>query len=400
MRRSGLSALSAARPAALLAAILMSTSSMAHAADLIVSGNDGKFQRVEGASTYPQPAASDSLAVIDAAQSPPKVVSVIEGIEHSVVGPPQAVAITPDGGLAAIGAPSRYDYAAKQEVFGTFLQVVDLSAQPPKIMGRVELGAHPNGLSISPDGKLLLAACTDGTLKVLAISGKTVSVAQSIKVDAGKLSGVTFTHDGRAALVARRDTGGLAVLDVADGKVSLSPERVSTGISPYSVDVSSDGKWAVASNVGLAGLAGQTSPGDADTVTLIDVGKRPFRAVQHLTVPAAPEGVALSPDGKWIVAQSLGGSNLKPTDPGPGRQPRGRLTLFAVGATGATRVNELPAGEASQGVVFSKDSKTVLVQYDVERQIAVYRIEGGRLADTGQRLKLDAGPVSIRSMPR
>lgn len=383
----------AAMAAALLAAL------PAQAADLVVSGNDGKFQRVEGVATYPQPAAPDSLAVIDLGQSPPKLVALVEGVEHTVSGPPQAVAITPDGALAVVGAPSRYDYQAKTESFGTFLQVVELGARP-RVLGRVELGAHPNGLAISPDGRLLLAACLDGSVKVLAINGQSVTLAQTLKVDERRLSGVSFTHDGRAALVGRRDAGGLAVLEVEGATVRVTREVVSTGISPYAVDVSSDGRWAAVGNVGLAGLTGGASPGDADTVTLIDVSRRPFRAVEHLTVPAAPEGVALSPDGKWLVAQSLNGSNLPANAPGAGRQPKGRLVLFALGPDGARRVNDLPGGEAAQGVVFSKDSRTVLVQYDVEKQLAVFRIDAGRLVDTGQRLPLAAGPVSLRSMPR
>jgi DNA-binding beta-propeller fold protein YncE len=370
------------------------------AADLIVSANDGKFVRVEGVATYPQPAPSDSLAVIDASKFPPQITAVVEGVEHTVAGPPQAVAITPDGKLAIIGAPSRYDYASKQESFGTFLQVIDLEASPPRLLGRVEIGAHPNGLSVSPDGTLLLAACLDGSLKVLSIAGKEVKPTGSIKVGERRLSGVSVTHDGKAALVAKRDEGGLAVLSVEGPRVALTQERVSTGIAPYAIDVSSDGRWAVVSNVGLAGLAGGLAPGDADLVTLIDVSKRPFRAVQHLTVPATPEGVALSPDGRWIVAQSLNGSNLTPNDPGPGRQKLGRIVLFAIKNGVATQVDDLPGGEAAQGVVFAKDNKTVLVQFDVEKTIAVYQIRGDRLVDTGERLKLDAGPVSIRAMPR
>ena len=384
--------------AAAATAMVLCMTSPASAADLIVSGNDGKFQRVEGVATFPQPAPSDSLAVIDAGQFPPKVVSVIEGVEHSVAGPPQAVAITPDGTLAVLGAPSRYDYAAKTESFGTFLQLVDLTTA--KALGRVELGAHPNGLSISPDGKLLLAACLDGTVKVLTISGKTATVTQSIKVDDKRLSGVSFTHDGRSALVARRDTSGLAVLDVEGGVVKLTRDLVSTGVAPYAVDVSSDGKWAAVGNAGIAGLQGGVAPGDSDSITLIDVSKKPFRAVQHVASPSLPEGVALSPDGKWLVANALNGSNLPPTAPGAGRNPKGLVVLYALGPNGATKVNELPGGEAGQGIVFSKDSKTVIAQFNVEKQLAVFQIQNGKLVDSGQRLKFDAGPVTIRSMPR
>ena len=83
---------------------------------------------------------------------------MIEGVEHTIAGPPQAVAITPDGKLAIIGAPSKYDYAAKKESFGTFLQLVDLESSPPKLLDRVEIGAHSNGLSINGTRTLLLAA--------------------------------------------------------------------------------------------------------------------------------------------------------------------------------------------------------------------------------------------------
>jgi DNA-binding beta-propeller fold protein YncE len=228
-----------------------------------------------------------------------------------------------------------------------------------------------------------------------------VKLADSIKVGDKRLSGVSFTLDGKAALVARRDEGSLAVLTVDGPSVTLTKKRVSTGIAPYAIDISRDGKWAVVGNAGLAGLPGQLAPDDADdSITLIDVSKRPFRAVQHLTVPASPEAVALSPDGNWIVAQTLNGLNLAPNDPGSGRQRLGRVVLFAINDGVATRVNDLPSGEAGQGAVFAKDNKTILVQFNAEKALAVYQIRDGTLVDTGERLKLDADPVSIRAMPR
>src|SRR5205809_7948715 len=101
----------------------------AAAADLIVSAQDGKFVRVEGRATYPEPPPPDSLVVLDASRFPPVLKATIDsGLEHTVQGPPQAVAITPDGKLAIVAAPSRYDYAAKKELLDNFLQVVDLHA--------------------------------------------------------------------------------------------------------------------------------------------------------------------------------------------------------------------------------------------------------------------------------
>ncbi len=366
----------------------------AHAADLIVSAQDGKFVRVEGKATFPQPAPPDSLVVIDAAQSPPAVVATVEGIEHTVQGPPQAVAITPNGKLAIVAAPTRYDYDNKKELFDNFLQVVDLESSPPKLIAKVDVSGHPNGLTINREGTLLLAAAHDGTVKVLAIDGKDVKLVDQVKVAEKRLAGVAFTPDGKSAIVALRDENGAVVLNVDGTTVKLSKEKLSTGVNPYAVDVSSDGRWAVIGNTGVGGRI----VADADVVTLIDVSKRPFRTVQQISVPATPEGLAISPDGKWIVVSSMAGSNLTADD--PGRKKLGVVGLYAVKNGQAVKVNELPGGEAAQGVVFSKDSKTVLVQFDVERAIAVYTIRDGKLVDTGKRLNLAAGPVSIRSMPR
>ena len=377
-----------------LALLSLLSAAPAMSADLVVSAQDGKFVRVEGKATYPLPAPPDSLVVVDLSRSPPYVVATLEGIEHTVQGPPQAVAITPDAKLAIVAAPTRYDYDAKKELFDTFVQVVDIESSPPKVLGRVDVGAHTNGLTINRDGTLLLAAGLDGVVKVLGINGKSVKLLDQVKVGEKRLSGISFTHDGKAAIVALRDENGAAVLSVDGTSVKLTNERLATGVNPYAVDVSSDGNWALIGNTGVGGRIVD----DADVVTLVDVSSRPFRAVQQISVPSSPEGIAISPDGKWIVVSSMAGSNLMAAD--PGRRKVGKVGLYAIRGGQAMRVNELPGGEAAQGVVFGQDSRTVVVQFDVERELAVYEIRDGRLVDTGERISLAAGPVSIRSMPR
>jgi len=376
-----------------LASLLAAGFASATAADLIVSAQDGKFVRVEGRATFPESPPADSLVVVDASRFPPVVKATVEsGIEHTVQGPPQAVAITPDGKLAIVAAPTRYDQAAKKELFDNFVQVVDLEASPPAV-ARVDVGAHANGLTINRAGTLLLAAAHDGTVKVLTIEGKTVKLASQVKVGEKRLSGIQFMPDGKSAIVALRDENGAAVLAIEGTNVTLTRERVATGVNPYAIDVSSDGKWAVIGNTGVS-----RTVDDADVVTLVDVGKRPFRAVQQISVAATPEGVAISPDGRWIVVSSMAGSNLLAAD--PGRHKLGKVALYENRNGVATKVNDLDGGEAAQGVVFTQDSKTVIVQFDVERALALYAVRDGKLVDTGERIQLAAGPVSIRSMPR
>ena len=87
------------------------------------------------------------------------------------------MAVTPDGKLAVVAAPTRYDYAAKKELFGNFVQLVDIKSTPPKLLGRLSISAPmPTASRINRDGALLLAASHDGTVKVLAIDGKSAKM--------------------------------------------------------------------------------------------------------------------------------------------------------------------------------------------------------------------------------
>lgn len=370
----------------------------AQAADWIVSGNDGKYQRVEGRDTYLTNPPPDTLTLLDASHFPPQVKATVE-VENGIQGPPQAVAVTPDGALALVAAPTRYDEAAKKLVMDPFLQVVDLHATPPAVT-RVDLGMHPQGIAIDRSGRLALVTGVDGRVAVVQIDGNSARIVDWLKIGEKRLAGVSFTHDGRHALVSLRDEQGVAVLDVNDGHVSDTGVRLSSGVAPYTIDVSSDGKWAVVSDVGLAGLpnyAGKLA-GDADTITLIDVSHEPFRAVQHLTVPSLPEGVAISPDGRWIGVQAMDGSNLTPDN--PGRHARGKVVLFEIRNGVAHQVSEAPGGEAAQGIVFTADSKYLIVQFNVEHQLALYAVNDGHLRDTGRRIEIKGGPSSLRTTPR
>jgi DNA-binding beta-propeller fold protein YncE len=366
--------------------------------DLIVSTNDAKYVRDQGRDTFPPNPPPDTLALIDGGSFPPKVVATVD-VATSIAGPPQAVAITPDGRLAVVSASNRYDYTAKKIIWDPFVQVVDLSAQPPRVIAKVDVGHHPQGLAINRAGTLLLAATVGGTVAVLTIDGAEVVLRDQLKISSGKLAGVTIIPDGTAALVALREEQGLMVLNIEGTKVTTARDRIATGVGPYSIDVSSDGRWAVVGNVGLAGLPNSGRlHADVDCLTLINIGQQPFRAVQYLTVPALPEGVAISPDGKWIVALTMDGSNLPPEN--PSRKPRGRVVLFEIKDRQAVLADNVPAGAAGQGIVFTADSRYVLAQFNVEKQIAVFEVRAGKLVDTKCRLPFSGGPVSIRSMPR
>jgi DNA-binding beta-propeller fold protein YncE len=210
--------------------------------DLIVSTNDAKYVRVTGKDTFPAHPGPDTLSVIDASTFPPRITATVE-VVTSIAGPPQAVAITPNGRLAIVSAPNRYDYQEKKIILETFLQVVDLEAKPPRVIGKLDVGHHPQGLAINREGTLLLAATLGGTVAVVTIKDKTRALQEQVKIAERRLAGVSFTHDGKSALVALRDEQGVMVLNVDGTKVTTDRERIASGVAPYAIDISSDGRW-------------------------------------------------------------------------------------------------------------------------------------------------------------
>jgi DNA-binding beta-propeller fold protein YncE len=375
-------------------AVAAAVSALAQAPlNLIVSANDAKYFRVRGADIFDAQAGSDTVSLLDCATMPPRVTATIN-VHHSLFGPPQAVALTPDGKTAFVSAPNRLEAGATAPVAENFIQVVSLIDGK---VGRIPLGSHPQGVAINRTGTLVLVATAGGTVAVLGLTDNGWRLRQEENVSEHRLSSVAFGPDGRSALVGLRDDQGLAVLEVTDTGIRDSGERIATGVAPYTIDTA--GRWAVVANVGLAGLK---NPGrlaaDCDSITLVDMARRPFRAVQHISTPATPEAAALSPDGRWVAVQAMAGSNLPASN--ASRQERGRLVLFENRMGVLHQTADISGGEASQGLVFTADGRHLLVQFNVERQIAIYAVDEGQLRDTTERVSIPGGPASIRAVPR
>ena len=360
--------------------------------ELFVSANDAKLVRDQGRDAFPDDPGPDTLTLFDLDAA--RVLATVP-VQNSIVGPPQAVALSPDATLAAVAAPTSYDRAHGSLRFAEVLQVVRLAARGTPVEA-IEIGAHPQSVAFTPDGRHLLVTTVTGEVLVFGVTDGSVELRQRLTLSAGSLSGLGVLADGDAAIVSLRDEQGAAVLDLTGPEVTVLPERLATGVSPYVVDGDASGRWAVIGSVGWGGKAvkGGRSVADADLISLVDTSARPFRTVDHAAVPSIPEGVAISPDGAWVVALCMAGSQL-PAD-APGTSPEGRLVLFANDDGRLRQVDELPTGAAAQGVVFSRDSRRIVAQLYADRCLAVYEVAGESLADTGVRIPVAGGPASLR----
>ncbi len=363
-------------------------------AQLAVSSNDNKVTLDNGVvKVVPNPA-PDTATIIDLGATPPRVVAEIP-VPGSVVGPPLSVAITPDQGLALITSSMKIDPADRtKQVPDNRLSVVDLRASPPAVIATLEAGKGAAGVSINRQGTLALVANrAEGTVSVFTIQGKTVAPAGVVRVadDKSGPSHVAFTPDGKTALLTRDGDSMISILAIDGTKVEYTKRDLSAGLRPYGMDISADGSVAVVANIGRGG-------GDHDTVSVIDLRANPIRVVETVTVGQTPEGIILSPDGKLCAVQVMNGSN-KPRE-SPFHAANGKLLLYRVEGTRLVPLAAAWVGHWSQGIAFSADSRTILVQNMVEKEIQVFRWDGSTLQDTGQRIKTNGGPAGIRTATR
>jgi DNA-binding beta-propeller fold protein YncE len=379
----------ASRTALCLALCLTTAAGMAQIA---VSVNDNKMVLDNGVPRVvanPQP---DTVAIIDMKSMPPRLLDEIE-VPASVAGPPLSVAVAPDESLALVtSAVKVLPTDPSKTVPDNRLSVIDLTMRPPRVIATLTTGASPAGVSINRAGTLALVANrADCTVSVFALAGKTVTPAGTVSLggapDCGA-SHVAISPDGRSALVTRDNDHKISVLSIDGSKVEYAKRDMNPGLRPYGIDICVPGSIAVVANIGV----GQ---GDADTISVIDMTAKPVRIIETLTVGQTPEGIKCSPDGSYVAVVVMNGSN-KPKE-SPFYNPSGKLVLYMLAGKTLQRFGEVPIGNWSQGVAFAPDGLTVLVQNMVQKDIQVFRIDGMRLVDTGQRIPLKGGGAAIRT---
>jgi DNA-binding beta-propeller fold protein YncE len=363
------------------------------AAQLAVSANDNKVANVEGRNTIIENPSPDTATIIDLGVSPPKVIGEVN-VGNSVVGVPQSVAIAPDESIALVTAAFKKDPADhKKTTPDNKLAVIDLMANPPAVVQTLEVGSGPSGVSFSPDGKLVLVANrAAGTISILTVSGKTLTAAGTVDLGNPKSgpSHVAFLPDGKHALVTRDGDHRISLLSVDGSKVEDTKKFMVGGIRPYSLAISPKGDTAVLTNQG----GGQ---GDMDVITVIDLKQNPPRIVDSIAVGQTPEGAAISPDGSFVAITIQNGSpRLKSHQ---AYNDHGLLKIFRIEGSKLTPVATAKVGGWGQGVVWSKDGKTLLAQSMMEKAIDVLSFDGKTLKQVGT-IKVNGGPAGIRTVER
>jgi len=368
-------------------------------AQVLIVGNDEKQGWDENDKPILREPGKDTLTVIDISKpDAPRITSSIP-LMNSVVGPPTNVAITPAGDIALVAnslEPLVQGWGHRLEPDNKVF-LIDLKANPPANIGTITVGKQPSGMAISPKGDLALVANrADGTISVLSIRGKDVLVLDALTVGAptDQVSAVAITPDGKHALAAKAAANKIALMSIDGQKVTYDKRDLPTGIFPYNVAVAPDGKLALTVDNGNAG----GSDGNAKTVSVIDLEADPPRVIDHVTVGDSPEGLAISPKGDFAVSVEARGSNVPKT--AFFYHPAGAVTALRIDGKRVTNVGSIDVGALPEAVAFSPDGQYVYVGNFIDGDLWALKVEGSKLTDTTQRIKLPGHPASMRSGPQ
>jgi DNA-binding beta-propeller fold protein YncE len=142
---------------------------------------------------------------------------------------PYNVVMTPNGKIALT---SDNGGAGSSDGSVDTSSVIDLEANPPRIIDRVVVGDGPEGLAMSPKGDLAVAVILrgsnmknaffyqkTGSVSVLKIDGKKVTKTQDIEVG-GLPEAAQFTPDGKYILVGNYLDQDFSILKVDGTKVT------------------------------------------------------------------------------------------------------------------------------------------------------------------------------------
>ncbi|MBN8960019.1 MAG: beta-propeller fold lactonase family protein [Rhizobiales bacterium] len=358
----------------------------------MIVGNDEKVLWDDAGKTVLKPSGKDSVLIVDLANPEnPKIVANLP-LENSVVGPPVNVDIDPTGTVALVAdsVDVTKDGDALKMNPDNKIYVIDLKTKPAKLAATITGGKQPSGLSFSPDGKMALVANRgDNSITVLSINGTDVKVTDTIAMG-DSVAHVTFAPDGKHAYAVKFTTHKLSVLDIANGKVTYNKMDLATGLWPYNVAVTPNGQLALTADNGNAGA----SDGSVDTVSVFDLTLNPPRAIDRVVVGDGPEGFAISPKGNLAAAAILRGSNA--AKDAFFRKKNGSLAILRIDGKKVTKTQDIEVGGLPEAVVFTPDGKYLLTGNYLDQDFSILKVNGTKVKDTGKRFKVPGHPASAR----
>jgi DNA-binding beta-propeller fold protein YncE len=362
-------------------------------AQFLVIGDDNKLHWDDAGKPVLTEPGKDEVVIVDIKnRQSPTIVGTLP-LMNTVIGPPTNLAVVPDESLALVANSLNYqpEGSGFKSTPDNRIYVIDLKGVPPKLIATVEVGKQPSGMAISRRGDLALVANrADNSISVLTITGQDVKLVDTISLG-DTVSSVAITPQGDHALVTKHAANKVAWLDIDGQKVSYGKTDLSVGVWPYNVQITADGRFGLTANQGNAGMP----DGGAGSVSVIDLKANPPHLVDYVGVGPTPEGLTVSPTGPLAIALALNGSGAAPKGAWFSTS-NSILDVLSTAGGDVRKVGAVKAGRLAEGIAFSPDGKYLYVADFLDSDLRVYKVESGEVRETGEVLKLPGHPASMR----
>ncbi|RKU06355.1 hypothetical protein C6503_26025 [Candidatus Poribacteria bacterium] len=258
---------------------------------------------------------------------------------------------SPDGNLLAVGSD-----------IGVWIYDVH-TAEPQSL-----IAAHAsviNGISFTPDGKTLAAACEDGTIRVWDISTGERKHTFTRREYSFGVDSVSFTADGR--ILAATSFYNLDLWDIVTGvrkkpPIALENRRIDFDHLPYIM------------------LGGSKTSFSSDRKTVASWGRDGIIRVWDITTRKQVQTITIQPaSGQLVVSVNPDGRLLATTN----RNEPIRLWDINTGTETQTIITD---SRYIPNLVFSPDG-TILASYNVNETIRLWDVNTGKEQKTLQRHK-------------
>ena len=241
-------------------------------------------------------------------------------------GPPQFIALTPDGGHA---------YVSIYNADKTINLVAVLDTKTTRLLGTIPVEQKPYALAVTPDQRFVYVPSHDAAhIDIIDIASSTV--VQNVAVPPNP-HWVTFTPDGKFAYIADHESNVLSVLDMSTNTII---QTIPVGTSPHSVAVSPDGK-----QVAVVCF-------DSNDLYFIDTATNQVQG--SVAVGTNPQDVTYAPDGRYLYTANVASGTVSVVD------TETRTVTASIPTDSPTSVAVLPNGRKAYVTNLNTGTLTVL----------------------------------------